>query len=416
MKKSILLLAVFLFGLINLSRAQWQPIPSNTTHNLVDICFVNDSTGFIISSAGEVLKTTDTGNNWSLCTTLSGTFTSICHVGNDTIFAGGNAIYKSYDCGSTWQLMSNPGFGIYDLYYFNSAIGICEMGGSTSCSFGSMTYNMPLDAIESTINSGQIWTYTAGYGGMYRFQVVDDSTCYFIMWQSSFGYHCDYGQVTYKLYKSINRGQNWTYLYLTQEIDGNRFSFIDNNTAYFCSSNHKLFKSTNGGTTLNQLCVLPTFSVSQLLFINDSVGYMIGDRKIYKNGSSVLVWNNNYTGSTWLNMIYKANDQSIFVIGENGLILKENPDNIIGVPSNQAQTFAISPNPATSQITVTNYNFSPSDKTTITIFNLSGEQMISELFEGKDRLELDVCTLSKGLYVVKIQNAAGMVCKKLVIE
>jgi hypothetical protein len=55
-------------------------------------------------------------------------------------------------------------------------------------------------------------------------------------------------------------------------------------------------------------------------------------------------------------------------------------------------------------------------ETSIGIFNLTCEQVKYESFHNQNRMEMDVSTLPKGMYVVKIQTREGVECQKVVME
>jgi photosystem II stability/assembly factor-like uncharacterized protein len=65
MKAFSILATIILLLLSNLSFSQWQIITSNTSSNLVDMCFINDSTGFAVGQDGIILRSTNGGNTWN---------------------------------------------------------------------------------------------------------------------------------------------------------------------------------------------------------------------------------------------------------------------------------------------------------------------------------------------------------------
>jgi len=73
------------------------------------------------------------------------------------------------------------------------------------------------------------------------------------------------------------------------------------------------------------------------------------------------------------------------------------------------------PNPATDKITITQ-NGNLAEESIISIFNMAGQQIISEHFNGQNLIQMDVSNLAKGIYFVKIQTNAGVESKKLVIQ
>ena len=52
----------------------------------------------------------------------------------------------------------------------------------------------------------------------------------------------------------------------------------------------------------------------------------------------------------------------------------------------------------------------------ISIFNMDGEQVMQDVNITQNHLELDVSTLVKGIYLVKIRTKLGIETKKIVIQ
>jgi len=58
----------------------------------------------------------------------------------------------------------------------------------------------------------------------------------------------------------------------------------------------------------------------------------------------------------------------------------------------------------------------PQKELNITIFNIKGEQELTETFKNQNKIELDVSSLPKGAYLIKIWSDEAMEVKKLVVE
>ncbi|MCH8904388.1 MAG: hypothetical protein IIA45_10790, partial [Bacteroidetes bacterium] len=85
------------------SNAQWTAIGSGSTSFFEDVYFHDDKNGFVIGSAGTILRTTDGGNSWNTITsTTSWTYESISFPSLDTAymvggFFGFNATVEIFD-------------------------------------------------------------------------------------------------------------------------------------------------------------------------------------------------------------------------------------------------------------------------------------------------------------------------------
>lgn len=79
--------------------------------------------------------------------------------------------------------------------------------------------------------------------------------------------------------------------------------------------------------------------------------------------------------------------------------------------------FELAPNPATNNVTLSFANLS-SKVNSISLFDLTGNVVLNKSnIEIVDKsTEFDVSTLSKGLYIVKIQTDNGVFSKTLAVE
>lgn len=81
---------------------------------------------------------------------------------------------------------------------------------------------------------------------------------------------------------------------------------------------------------------------------------------------------------------------------------------------NTINQFSISPNPATSSITITTTRLST--ETLITLFNASGQQVLQQKFRNQNIFEMDINALKPGIYLVQVQTKEGIETRKLVIQ
>jgi len=82
---------------------------------------------------------------------------------------------------------------------------------------------------------------------------------------------------------------------------------------------------------------------------------------------------------------------------------------------NQKENFSIYPNPATDKITLTTGSLMPGE-TIITILNLKGQIIKEASFRNHKQVDLNVSSISKGIYLLKISSGTGVETKKLVIQ
>ena len=125
-------------------------------------------------------------------------------------------------------------------------------------------------------------------------------------------------------------------------------------------------------------------------------------------------WFGTTTMHCWITVKAVYNKDSVTSIANDsatveGLLLSVNKLNGKNIQ------IAFFPNPTTDRITISQ-NGNSAEEAIISIFNIQGQQIMSEQFNGQNKIEMDVSTLAKGIYFVKIQTNAGFESKKLVIQ
>lgn len=143
----------------------WQESPVNTTHNLLDINFINTYTGFITGENGTLLKTTDGGVTWaeSNLSFTNAKFNSIEAIDENRLIVVGDMgkAFLSIDGGITWY---GPSGVMYE-NNFNDVVFFDEFNGCIAADDGLML---------RTTDGGESWesaTVNAS-GTLYDFKSV----------------------------------------------------------------------------------------------------------------------------------------------------------------------------------------------------------------------------------------------------
>jgi photosystem II stability/assembly factor-like uncharacterized protein len=302
--------------------SQWQAMNSGTTHNIVDICFPTDSIGYAITTNGEVLKTTDQGNNWNILVTLSGNYTSICALGSDTIFVGGNNIYRSDDAGSSWNNLIALPYTIPDLQFFTSQEGVYINPYTYTCSTSTGSSTINDYQVFQTTDYGSTWQYKFGsLDPLSRFQLINDSIAYITGDYHPIVAHCAGPPVNFGK-KTSDKGYNWANAPAPGEYYTS-FYFVNDTLGYFfggsISANGALWRMS--GTNLNM--VRPNINAINFVFVNKIDGYLISSQKnILSTKTEGIVWDLEYSGADTLNKLINCHNKQMFAIGTNGTILK----------------------------------------------------------------------------------------------
>ncbi len=83
--------------------------------------------------------------------------------------------------------------------------------------------------------------------------------------------------------------------------------------------------------------------------------------------------------------------------------------------ASKESSFIIYPNPSTNRITIEG-KIDWIGEMIIQIFNTKGELMLGKKFQNQEKLEMDLCALTAGLYFVEIRNERGTEIKKMVVQ
>jgi len=368
----------------------WSPLGGITAQATAFAQIGND---LYVGGEGGVYKTSNDGNDWLHIYSRG---TSLAVKGSNIYAGASSGIFMSSNNGNNWSVLaSGANFNVNCLASFNNRVfaGTSYDGGMNST--GTIYYS---DNGTNFINSSGIWL----------------TTIYSI---EKFGPRL-FASSAYSIYGSSNNGISWGSPWGSISGGANCMALCDNKI--FAGNGHGVSVSSDSGNTwqLRNNGITNTNINAFAVSGGNIFAASTFPRNIYVSSNYGLSWTSVNEG------LPDVQINALTIKGNNILVATYN--GVWSRPLSQIYTkikeednnnsFSIFPNPATSHITISNHNFSSSDKTTITIFNLSGEQMMFDLFEGKDHSEIDVSALSKGLYVVKIQNVSDMECKKLVIE
>lgn len=200
---------------------------------MTSINFTNSSVGWAVGSSGKIIKTTDSGTNWTAqtsgtTTALKGVFAAdtnnVWAVGND-----GGILYTS-NGGTTWTgQTSGTSVTLYGVFFANSTTGWA--GGDS----GTILY---------TTNSGTTWTPQTVPGGLHvkRIFCISATTCW--------GAGNTGGFTNVRILTTTDAGTTWTLrdTGLGSFANSQDVFFVDANTGWAGgTSEHPILKSTDGG-------------------------------------------------------------------------------------------------------------------------------------------------------------------------
>ncbi len=351
----VILKKIFVFFLLILfckdSFSQWKwlnPLPSGYPNTKIK--FINNSTGFIFNTHGDLFKTSDRGVTWNMVDNFPGTtcmdiadstgvvagysgqvyisndngiswksantgtnneIKLISIVSRDTIFlsADNGKIYKTTDRGKTWKTVSPGGSSIESFTFFNSEIGYAGSGAS----------------ILKTTNGGDTWqtVNTVNYfpSNILAMQFLDKDTGFAfrqwddilitydggVTWKAStatFGFtmnsiHFFNARTGYMggddgvMYKTIDSGKTWqavTNLNAYGDVnDITSMYFFSEDSGFVVGGVGRIQKTTDGGKTWSEYATT-YHNFTGMSFGNDSTGYACTSDQVYKTIDQGKTW------------------------------------------------------------------------------------------------------------------------------
>ncbi len=199
----------------------------------------------------------------------------------------GSTIMTSEDLGETWDILLNPA-GMNNQFVCNSLFFIDEMTGFIGGG---------REQILKTTDGGTNWELKYSSGILYD-QICINDICFM---NDSTGFATGHGGL---LLKTTNAGETWIEVESGVNLDLNEIVMIDNQTAYILSnftydakSNLWLKTSDSGNTwiTENIPALIPNGQLTDLYFVNDTVGFMHlneeWDGSLFKTTDAGQTWN-----------------------------------------------------------------------------------------------------------------------------
>lgn len=344
---------IFIILLNAVSFAQWESLNNfPEVDSLTSVVFVNDEVGFISTSDGAILKTTNSGNDWlvSNIDTQPVKIERLFFVDELTGWAVGDKIYKTIDGANSWI----PNFSDIETKFSSVYFTDPQNGYAFGHSYN-LTVGYDFQAIWKT-NNGNSWEWDffstlpieiwgdekdiwvtennriykcggkSGHGfihtsslGISSFDVKINSI-YFI--NDNLGYAAgDFGLIL----RTTNAGQIWDTLYY-QGTNLNDIVFIDSINGIAVGDNSQILRTMDGG---NSWIAYDLGDQQTLPFDFFSVNYKSSnDLCVVGNKGSIIQSNDG--GSTWVkywrnNRIWSiefCTDSIWWAVGENGTLLK----------------------------------------------------------------------------------------------
>jgi photosystem II stability/assembly factor-like uncharacterized protein len=316
----------------------WSLISYGLQYYLYSIQFVNPSEGIGVGFFGNIMRTTNSGLNWSDNGPFI-TLKAVDFVNSNTGCAVGvqGYVFRTTNGGDVWNnYIVNPQYNFVNFKFANSSTGIAIGNNETSgiilrTSNGGVNWSMISEnnfkKLNSLFFSDQNTGFAAGDSGLIirttntgsNWEQINSgvtnkltNVCFS---NSSTGFISRYNN----LLKTTDGGQNWS----AQTFPGNILCiyFLNSITGFIGNENFYLYRTSNGG---NNWTYQGVHMIKNISFANSTTGIAVLDSQvIYRTTDCGLTWNGYYLRTDQgFNDIKFTNSGTGYLVGSYGAILK----------------------------------------------------------------------------------------------
>jgi photosystem II stability/assembly factor-like uncharacterized protein len=215
--------------------------------------------------------------------------------------------------------------------------------------------------------------------------------------------------------KSTNGGDSWYPLNNNHAID---FCFTNISTGWslnYADSITEIRKTTNGGLNYSFCSKLPN-SIYKLQFIDALIGYSSDNNIVWRTTDAGITWKSaDYPKSEYLNIndFWFSDANTGWFCGDNSIVLNTTTGSSINIyeftfpSSDECLSVYNYPNPFNNQTKIL-YALPVSGKVFIKVYNILGQEVFSFISEfqskGNHALELNSGGLASGIYFISLKT------------
>jgi photosystem II stability/assembly factor-like uncharacterized protein len=253
--------------------ATWTQKDLSIAGSLMNVYFIDSTTGLAVGTNGTVLKTLDGGMTWNL-TKSPHNMNAVNFKDSQNGWAVGTdgTIIHSNDGGNTWIIQSGNGTNssLYVTHFLNSQTG--WVAGASG-------------KILKTTNGGDLWMEQNSNGSKTLSSIffLNDQKGYAIdSWGDNFRY-------------TTNGGNSWNNINFFKSYKLNEIFFVDSQNGWIVGENGVIIKTTSGSTSRTGWIAQnsnTSKNLNSIHFVDSQNGWAVGD--------SAIIIKTTDGGNTWL--------------------------------------------------------------------------------------------------------------------
>ena len=455
MKKLLHLLLLFLFTSTSLYSQFWNKKSTGFTaasRGVLDISFVDANNVWFQAYNGaaggapilEFARSSDGGNTWvngtinvlytgALATNTISSFKAVsattCYVGTADY-----GLWKTTDSGATWTFKTAGLFTGPDSFFnfgafFSENVGI--VGGDPDGGYME---------IHRTIDGGNTWTRIPSSS----IPAIQTGEYFFTNSYTQLGNALYFFTNKARTYRTLDAGLTWDVFDnpFTAEAmtPGGKLCLKTATEGIYYDPNYSYWKTTDGGATYTSIAASGTLRISEISFIPGTLNTYVSigtDLDFDARGTSISCDG----GENWDDINQFGDIQNVdgtaaisFFNETTGLASGFNTNSSVGgifkynnlVPMGSANSacvnlanaqfktsklFNISPNPATSNLSINGINISQ-----VQITDMLGKIIFSNNYSSIGNLDINIGSFNSGIYLVKVTNNEGISNTEKVIK
>lgn len=385
------------------SWTDYRVINSYTAEHIQAVDFRDIHTGIVVGGDGNIMRTSDGGENWEFIETASSYLFDIKYINSsEAIAVGRNGnVLKSTDDGASWTDISTAEIPSVDLFGFAAPTQTIYFAVGAE------------GTIVKSADAGNNWTQqTSGYSENLNDLFFIDENTGIAVGGRSFSNES-------KILKTTDGGETWTDIASPVNEELTAIAFINSTTGFIVGDEGTVLKTSDGGDVWTDVSISSFLSFDDISFVDENFGAMIQFGAVYFTQDGGETWSADETFPAY-NSLYGVDfidDSTAYVVGSDGAILRYRKGEM-PPPVSIRETVSISdeyhlyrnyPNPFNPTTTIA-YSIPKADFITVRIYDLSG-RLTEELVKGyvnrgKHTVVWKADEYPSGVYLVRLNSGA----------